>query len=341
MIACAIGILAIALTRRFTLKNSQSTNTDQGVIGPLFTFALIGITAVSITLTLPIGEAARGQLLGLLGLLVTAAIALSSTTFLGNAMAGIMLRAIRSFRPGDFISCGAHMGRVSEQGILHTEIQLEDRNLTTLPNVYLVTNPLTVYNPSGTVVSATCSLGYDVPRERVEEQLVKSAGEAGLSEPFAQIMELGDFSITYRAAGFLLDPRQLLSTRSKLRKLMLDNLHDAKIEIVSPNFVNLRTLTNSQQVIPTGPKVSKKTSTVVKPAPEERIFDKANAAEALAKMQEEVEGHKKLVQGLTTELDSSTFAEEKATLQRKLDKAKKRLEDLEALILAQSTESNT
>ncbi|MGB8329288.1 MAG: hypothetical protein WCE62_04110 [Polyangiales bacterium] len=42
-------------------------------------------------LQLPIGDAPRGQLLSLLGLLVTAAIALSSTTLLGNAMAGIML----------------------------------------------------------------------------------------------------------------------------------------------------------------------------------------------------------------------------------------------------------
>ena len=114
------------------------------MLGPLISSALVAITLIVVALALPISEAARGQLLGLLGLLATEAIALSSTTFLGNAMAGIMLRAIGSFRAGDFVRVGEYFGRVSDKSILHTEIQTEDRDLTTLPNLYLITHPLTV-----------------------------------------------------------------------------------------------------------------------------------------------------------------------------------------------------
>ena len=47
-----------------------------------------------------------------------------------------------------------HRGRVSELGLLRTEIQTERRNLTTFPNLYLVTNPVTVVRSSGTFISS-------------------------------------------------------------------------------------------------------------------------------------------------------------------------------------------
>lgn len=100
--------------------------------------SLLGLLVIIVSL--PIGDVARGQLLSLLGILLTAMIALSSTTFIGNAMAGMMLRAVRSFRAGDFIRVEEHFGRVSERGLFHVEIQTEDRDLTTLPNLYLVTS---------------------------------------------------------------------------------------------------------------------------------------------------------------------------------------------------------
>ncbi|MDH3298329.1 MAG: mechanosensitive ion channel family protein, partial [Gemmatimonadota bacterium] len=54
---------------------------------------LLGISAAGllvVILVMPIGDSTRGQILGLLGIVLSAGIALSSTTFLGNAMAGIM-----------------------------------------------------------------------------------------------------------------------------------------------------------------------------------------------------------------------------------------------------------
>jgi small-conductance mechanosensitive channel len=65
---------------------------------------------------------------------------------------------------------------------------------------------------------------------------------AGLQNPFVQIKELGDFSISYRIAGFLPDVKHILTSRSDLRKLVVDMLHGDGIEIVSPNFMNQRVL---------------------------------------------------------------------------------------------------
>jgi small-conductance mechanosensitive channel len=181
------------------------------------TMILTLIALFVIILLLPISETSRGQLLSLLGILLSAAIALSSTTLLGNLMAGMMLRAIRNFRAGDFIEVGEHFGRVSDRGLFHVEIQTEDRDLTTLPNLYLVTHPVSVSRSSGTIITATVSLGYDVPHRRIEELLLEAAAMAELQEPFVQVVDLGDFSVTYRVAGLLTEVKQIISARSKLR----------------------------------------------------------------------------------------------------------------------------
>lgn len=192
----------------------------------------------------------RGQILSLVGLAFTAVIALSSTTFVANIMGGLMVRAVRSFRPGDFIQIGGHFGRVTERGLFHTELQTEDRDLVTLPNLYVVTNPVKVVRASGTVVSATLSLGYDVSRKAIAEQLKLAAEDAGLEGAFVHVLELGDFSVTYKVAGFLGDTESLLTTRSRLRCAALDRLHGAGIEIVSPTFMNQRPLNPDNPILP-------------------------------------------------------------------------------------------
>jgi small-conductance mechanosensitive channel len=331
LIVGAVGVLFVVLSHRALWKRNQaSASSPLSILGPLFTLIVSGIVVVAVMLSLPIGDEAKGQLLGLLGLLVTAAVALSSTTFLGNALAGIMLRAIRNFRPGDYLRVGEHAGRVSEQGILHTEIQTEDRDLTTIPNLYLVTHPVTVLRASGTVVSAGVSLGYDVDYHEVEKLLMSAASDAGLTDPFVQVEELGDYSITYRAAGFLTEVKQLLSTRSRIRKAMLDRLHGANIEIVSPAFINRRDVEHQGAFVPQNHPRRRRLSTAS--IPETRIFDKADEAEARGKLEAELAAQQARVDRLKEELTASTFEVERRELQSQLQAAEERLEAIEACL---------
>ena len=285
LITVLVAVLVVWLAYRLLFKRRSPSSVSR-ISQQLFIAALIGIFLVIVILELPIGDAPRGQLLSLLGLLVTAAIALSSTTLLGNAMAGLMLRSVRNFKPGDFIIVDSHRGRVSELGLLRTEIQTDKRNLTTLPNLYLINNPVTVVRPSGTFIAATVSLGYDVPRHSVEECLVKASENAGLTDPFVFVLELGDFSITYQTAGFLEEVKYLISAESKLRECMLDALHEAGIEIVSPTFMNQRQLSEDRRFIPRNERHTVAKPAAEEPRPEELMFDKAEVAESEAKATE-------------------------------------------------------
>jgi small-conductance mechanosensitive channel len=274
-----VGLIVAAFLIQKLLARRNSTTGYKQFNNQLIKLILTAAGALLLVIVLPINEALRGQLLGLLGIVLGASIALASTTLLGNALAALMLQATRSFRIGDFIQTGDHFGRVTEHGLFHTEIQTEDRELTTLPNLYLVTHPVTTTRPSGAIVSATVSLGYDLPRKRIEKLLLDAAARAGLEEPFFQIVDLGDFSVTYRVAGLFKDVKYILTARSRLREAMMDALHEDRIEIVSPVFHNQRRLTPDQSFIPEPALVAETVPS--KPAPETVVFDKAEEAQDL------------------------------------------------------------
>lgn len=285
LVLAVILILAV----RWALARLQRGRPDSNFTRQLVTMLLSLAALLAIIMVLPISDDEQGQLLGLIGILLSAAIALSATTFVGNIMAGLMLRTIRSFRPGDFVRVGDHFGRVSDQGLFHVEVQNEDRDLTTLPNVYLVTNPVKVIRSDGTMVSAEVSLGYETAHGRIEELLIRAAEEVGLSDPFVYVIELGDFSVTYRVAGLLEEVKHLLSTQSRLRMAMLDALHGAGVEIVSPTFMNTLARQPNDKTIPPHPKATPPPENNTAKLPETVVFDKADEAESLENLRRRFE----------------------------------------------------
>jgi small conductance mechanosensitive channel len=275
----AASALALAITHGLFALSARQQGTRVGFLRHVFMLLVTALGLVAVVLALPMSDTLRGQLLGLLGLALTGVVALSSTTFVANAMAGLMLRAVGNFRPGDFVRVNGEFGRVTERGLFHTELQTEDRDLATLPNLYLVTNPVKVVRGSGTLISATLSLGYDVPHAQIEALLGKAATAAELEEPFVRVLELGDFSVKYRVAGFLADVKRLVSARSRLHTQILDSLHGAGVEIVSPNFVNQRRLAEGFRVVPAQEEDA--VPVVPSTAAEELMFDKADASASL------------------------------------------------------------
>jgi small-conductance mechanosensitive channel len=323
------GIILVLFGLRYFLEKHYAGSPGLSLRRQLMTLLVLLAGLLVVILVFPISDTTRGQLLSLIGIVLSAAIALSSTTFIGNAMAGLMLRAVRSFRPGDFIRVGEYFGRVSERGLFHIEIQTEDRDLTTLPNLYLVTNPVKVIRSSGTVVTAEVSLGYDIPRTEVERLLLKAAEATGLREPFVYVINLGDFSVTYRIAGLLTEIKHLLSTRSQLHEMMLDGLHQGGIEIVSPSFMNTRALPEDRSFIPRSAKVYHEVEKPHdKPAPEEIVFDKAEEAESLEKLRERLNDLANQTEELKELMEQTQDENEKEKLKLKIQQLEDRREGL-------------
>lgn len=244
----------------------------------LLVFGVVGL--VLITLALPVSESTRNQVLGLIGVLLSGLIAFSSTTIVGNLMAGLMMRFTKPFRIGDFVKVNSIFGRVTEQGLLDTEIQTEQSELISIPNSYLISHPITTTRSAGTFISANLSLGFDVHHRVIEPLLLEATKRTELEDGFVQIMEIGDFSVTYRVSGLLKEIKSLISARSKLMGNVLDCLHEADIEILSPSFMAQRPQPEGSVMIHKAPDRPTKTAQP-EDQPETVVFNKAEKAQEI------------------------------------------------------------
>lgn len=263
------------------------------------------VVLLTMVVALPLTDTIRGQILSLIGIVLTALIALSSTTFVANAMAGIMLQTTQPFRPGDFIEVDGVFGRVTRRSLVHTQLQTETRDFTALPNLLLVNKPVRVLHREGTIIYADVSLGYDVHHAVAERHLLLAANNAKLDQPYVLVVDLLDHAVVYRVAGFLADFNNPISARSSLRQHMLDALHLGDIEITSPAVVAQRQQPGTTRTLP-------KETTMVRPkggvTPERRIFDRADEAatreqlkSTLIELNADIEAQKLKIKALTKE----------------------------------------
>lgn len=274
----ALGVGALWFADRVLRRRSREIPGEGSFRRELVMIGLSLVILIALVLVLPVSDGTRSSLVTLFSVGITAVIALSSTTLASNAMAGLMLRIVRNFKSGDYIRVGDFLGRVTERGLFHTEIQNERSDLVTLPNLYLASNAVTVIRPSGTFISATLSLGYDLQHDEIEKLLVEAAGSAGLLEAFVRIRSLGDFSVTYEVVGKLDDTKTFLGSKSALHRAVLDTLHQAGVEIVSPTFMNQRQIAAGRLFIPET-EGRAPVEPVASAAPDTAVFDKADKVE--------------------------------------------------------------
>lgn len=277
----------------------------------LLTLGFIGISAI--LLSLPIDEKSRDNIFKLIGILISGVIVFSSTNIVANFMAGVLLRITKPFKTGDFIHTGEYFGRVSERGFFDTEIQSENRELIAIPNSILIKNPVATIRSSGAIVSATLSIGYDVHHSQIESFLIKAAEKCELHDPFVHIIELGNFSVTYRISGLLTEVKGLLTARSKLFKSVLDSLHEQGIEIMSPTIMNQRQVNENLKFIPKNYHEKNRKKSV---EAEGIVFDKAEKAQ-------QIEGEKEILMAEIKKMK----AELKLLKKEDQEKAKENIEE--------------
>jgi hypothetical protein len=114
----------------------------------------------------------------------------------------------------------------------------------------------------------------------------------------------------------LSEVKNLLTTRSRLKTAILDEVHANGIEIVSPNFMNQRVLPLGHQFIP---ELSLEQAGTAKAATIESVaFDKADKAESLDKLRQR---HAEMKEGLSQleKEEAEAGDEEKAALNQRIE----------------------
>ena len=290
---------------------------------------MMGLTLIGmvvIVLAIPVESDTRNQIIGLIGLVISAVFVFSSGNIFANFMAGILLRVTSPFRVGDFIQVNEHFGRVAERGLFDTEVQSESRELIAIPNTLLVTHPVATVRNSGVIVSTTLSLAYDLNHNQIRSLLLEAAATSGLKEPFVHIQALGDFSITYRISGVLTEAKELIAARSNLRIAVLDILHCEHIEIVPSGQRQLDAA--EKALLRSARQREKQKAWVDNTVAEEIVFDKAEQAEQFSTEKSQLHGG---IAALEEQLKTAE-GEEKQVVSLELEHMKEQLATLDLII---------
>ena len=290
---------------------------------------MMGLTLIGmvvIVLAIPVESDTRNQIIGLIGLVISAVFVFSSGNIFANLMAGILLRVTSPFRVGDFIQVNEHFGRVAERGLFDTEVQSESRELIAIPNTLLVTHPVATVRNSGAIVSTSLSLAYDLNHNQIRPLLLEAATTSGLKEPFVHIQALGDFSITYRISGVLTEAKELIAARSNLRIAVLDILHREHIEIVPSGQRQLDAA--EKALLRSARQREKQKAWVDNTVAEEIVFDKAEQAEQFSTEKSQLHGG---IAALEEQLKTAE-GEEKQVVSLELEHMKEQLATLDLII---------
>ena len=123
---------------------------------------------------------------------------------------------------------------------------------------------------------------------------------------------------------------------------MLDMLHEGGVEIVSPTFMNTRTVSDRKKYVPTAKDVHKKpVEPSVQAVPEEIVFDKAEKAESLEKLRETLEALNKEIETIKERLHQTKNESERKTLEDQVNNLKSRHERIAEILKRKEEQEGT
>ena len=171
-------------------------------------------------------------------------VSLGSTSVVGNVMSGLVMTYMRPFRIGDFIRFGDTEGEVIEKSMLVTRIRTRKNDIVTIPNSNMMSSQTSNYTFSaqryGIIVHTKITIGYDEPWTKIESLLVQAAentdGIKRHPKPFVRITALDDFYVEYEINGITDRAKTLSTVYSALHQQILDTMHGAGVEIMSPHI---------------------------------------------------------------------------------------------------------
>lgn len=179
-----------------------------------------------------------------LGILVS----LGSTSAVANAVAGIVLTYMRSFRPGELVKIADTTGDVVEKTLFVTRIRTIKNVDVTIPNSLVLNSHIINFSAlaatTGLILHTEVTIGYDAPWEKVHALLIQAAlaTEDVLTEPKPFVLQtaLEDSYVRYQLNAYTAKANQMVSIYSNLHAHIQDAFNTAGVEIMSPAYHALR-----------------------------------------------------------------------------------------------------
>ncbi|MEJ2010430.1 MAG: mechanosensitive ion channel family protein, partial [Acidobacteriota bacterium] len=150
----------------------------------------------------------------------------------------------RTFRVGDRVRIGDHIGDVEEIRLMVTHLRTPKNEVVVVPNSSIVNGEVINYSKlarkEGLILHTTVGIGYETPWRQVEAMLLEAAARTpGLlrePKPFVFQKELGDFAVTYEINAYCDKPRDMLELYTALHQSIQDVFNEYGVQIMTPAY---------------------------------------------------------------------------------------------------------
>jgi potassium-dependent mechanosensitive channel len=239
LVTVGVARLAQRGARRAFALRGITDPAQVGIVTRLLGYAIL-FTGVGVALqTMGVNLAA----LFAAGAFFAIALGFAMQTIAQNFVAGLILLAERTIKPGDLLEVEGRFITVSRIGLRSTVGRSRDEEDVIIPNAVLVQNTVTNFTLRDTVrrVRVTIGVSYESDLRAVREVLERTAREYQERlpdrEPAVHLMEFRDSAIEFEVSVWIGDPWRARIARSELSEALWWALKSAGISIPYPQRV--------------------------------------------------------------------------------------------------------
>jgi small-conductance mechanosensitive channel len=211
---------------------------------PTYRLVRFAVIACALVVAYPYIPGSSTEAFKGVSLFIGVLVSFGSTSLIGNIIAGYTLTYRRTFKEGDRVKIGDHLGDVEHTRILATFLRTPKNELIVVPNSKIINEEVINYSAlasrEGLILHTTVGIGYEVPWRQVEAMLLEAAAKTpGLlrdPRPFVLQKALGDFAITYEVNGYCYQPHQMGRVYTQLHQNILDMFNEYGVQIMTPAY---------------------------------------------------------------------------------------------------------
>jgi hypothetical protein len=177
-------------------------------------------------------------------LFVGVLVSLGSSSLIGHIIAGYTMTYRRTFKKGDRVRIGQHLGDVEHSRLTATYLRTPKNEIVIVPNSKIineeVVNYSTLARERGLILHTTVDVGYDAPWRQVEAMLLEAAGRTPgvFREPKPYVLQkaLGQFAVTYEINAYCDQPNIMGRLYAQLHRNILDLFNEYGVQIMTPSY---------------------------------------------------------------------------------------------------------
>ena len=163
---------------------------------------------------------------------------------------------MRSFSNGDSIKVNDIVGDVVEKNLFTIKLKTSKNEIISIPNSSMLSANILNYTNSikkdKLIITTTVMIGYDIAWQKVYECLINAALSTqnilDNPTPFVLQTKLDNFYVSYQVNAYVTTEKGMGSIYSELHQNIQDEFNKNGIEMVSPNFNNIKDFSKAKEL---------------------------------------------------------------------------------------------